>query len=221
MIQLVTSKRFIGELLEDLNISSSDYVHRFYSWIEYGIGMMDLAKFYTHRAKVVEIKNHKGMLPCDTKFFHSMWVEGTKPCGNYGLSYIQLSTSPLVGKDFKGYPIANNKISIEGRFINSDKEKQKVLVVYRGVPKDEEGYPMIPDNPFVFEALNFYIIYRLGMKGVEHPLIKWSDAYQLWLQAYPRASNDVNWMTPAEYEEFTTFWNSPYMGNMVSQLYIS
>ena len=80
---------------------------------------------------------------------------------------------------------------------------------------------MIPDNPFVFEALMFYIIYRLALKGIEHPIIKFDVAQQQWERLYPRAANDVNWMTPSEYTEFTSFWNSPYMGNMVNNLYIN
>ena len=221
MIKLTTSARFIGELLDDLNLSSGDYIDRLYAWIEYGLGMMNLAKYYTLKSTPVDIINHRGILPCDAQFIHSLWTMDLGASDIRGLRYVQVSTSHLAGKQLKGYPISNNKISIDGYYIHSDAPKGKVIIVYRAIPRDDNGYPMIPDNPFVFEALNFYIIYRLALRGIEHPIIKFKDALQLWNDAYPRASNDVNWMTPSEYEEFTMFWNSPYMGNMVKQHYIS
>lgn len=222
MIKLITSARFIGELIDDLDISTSSYVNRFYSWIEYGLGMMDLSKYYSLQSRVVEIDNHRGELPCDAKFIHSIWTQGSgdiQTSNNYGMAYLQTGSSPLIGKNFKGYPVANTRISVDGYYINSDVKKAKVLVVYRGIPRDRDGYPMVPDNPLVFEALMYYIIYRLALRGVSHPVIDFNTALMMWERLYPRASNDVNWFTPSEYEEFTNFWNSPYIGNMVQQLY--
>ena len=67
----------------------------------------------------------------------------------------------------------------------------------------------------------FFIIYRLALKGIEHPIVKISDAMTQWNVLYPRASNDVDWMSQPEYEEFTQMWNSPLLGNLVQNLYIS
>ena len=130
MIKLITSARFIGEIIEDLDLSGADYIHRFYSWIEYALGQMNLSKYYSLKSKIIEINNHRGLLPCDTKYIHSVWAQGTKACGDYGLSYVNTSSSHLVGFDHKGYPISNDKISIDGYHIHSDKSNTKVLLVY-------------------------------------------------------------------------------------------
>lgn len=224
MIKLISSKRFIAETIEDLNLSSPDYLDRIYSWIEYGLGIMDMSKYYSLKSKWIEIKQHRGQLPCSYKYLHSFW-DYNNSCRSsnnpYGLNYVPTSNSPLVGKDYIGYPVANRKISVDGEYIYSDVEKGKLLLIYRDIPKDEEGFPLVPDNPFVFEALLYFIIYRLALKGIEHPIIKYGDAFQQWERLYPRAANDVNWMALSEYEEFTQFWNSPYLGNMVKDLYIS
>lgn len=223
MLKLITSARFIGETIEDLDLNTSDYVDRFYSWIEYGLGMMGLAKYYTFQSAVIEIENHRGNLPCDAKFVHSVWTQGAKntKSDKGTMEYVSTSNSPLVGRDFKDYPVSNRRISIDGSYIHSDVPKATVLLIYRGIPRDCDGYPMIPDNPFVFEALMYYIIYRLALKGVAHPTVSFESALQLWERMYPRAANDVNWMTPQEYEEFTSYWNSPYIGNIIENLYVS
>lgn len=220
MIKLSSSKKFIAEVIEDLNLSSNDYIDRMYAWIEQGLGIMDMAKFYSMKTEIIDIVNYRGNLPCDYKFVHSVWAI-TGNTDNNGLAYIPVSTSPLVGFNYKGYPVSNTKISIDGYYIHSDVIKGKVLLVYRAVPKDCDGYPMIPDNPFVKEALMFFIIYRLALKGIEHPIVKISDAMTQWNVLYPRASNDVDWMSQPEYEEFTQMWNSPLLGNLVQNLYIS
>lgn len=224
MIKLSSSKRFIAEVIEDLNLSSMDYIDRVYSWIENALGVMDMAKYYCLKSEVVKIDNHRGLLPCDYRFLHSVWVtNGSERPTNasLGLAYVPVSSSPLVGRNYEGYPISNKKISIDGYHIHSDAPKAKVLVVYRAIPRDSEGYPMIPENAFVKEALMFYIIYRLALKGIQHPIIKVGDAIQRWETLYPRAANDVDWMTQSEYEEFTQMWNSPLLGNLVQDLYIS
>lgn len=224
MIKLTSSKRFIAEIVEDLNLSTVDYIDRLYSWIEYGLGMMDMAKYYTLKSEIIQIDNYRGILPCDLVFVHSLWSTnglGSNGNGGVNLAYIPVSTSPLVGFNHKGYPISTRKVSVDGYHIHSDVRKTKVLLVYRSLPKDCDGYPMIPDNPYVKEALMFFIIYRLALKGIAHPIIKIGDAMGKWEQLYPRASNDVNWMSQPEYEEFTQMWNSPLLGNIVQDLYIS
>lgn len=224
MIKFVSAKKVIAEIVEDLNLSSVDYIDRMYAWIERALGMMDMSKYYTLKAEFVDIDNYKGVLPCDVKFIHSLWETSNSYSVNNlrdNLSYIPVSTSPLVGFNHKGYPISTKKVSVDGYFIYSDIIKSKVLLIYRGIPKDCDGFPLVPDNPYVEEALMFYIIYRLALKGIEHPVVKIGDAMAQWNQLYPRASNDVNWFTQPEYEEFTQMWNSPLLGNMVQDLYIS
>ena len=106
-------------------------------------------------------------------------------------------------------------------FINTDIENGNILLVYRAIPKDEEGYPMIPDNAFLTEALNYYIIHRLALKGIEHPLIKFNVAYQMWERLYPRAGNDIEWLSLPELEEFERMWTNPLLGNIRNNLYIN
>lgn len=223
MITFISSKRFIAEVLEDISLNSPDYMDRIYAWIEYGLGQMGMSKYYKFKSEVIEIDNHRGILPCDIKFIHSFWAKGSGGCGcgTSGLTNIFISDNPMVGKDLQGYPRSNARINIDGYHVHSDIRKDKFLLLYKGVPKDKEGYPEVPDNPFVFEALTFYIIYRLALKGIEHPIIKMGDALQRWEKLYPRASNDVDWMDSSEMADFTAYWNSPYLGNIVEHLYIS
>lgn len=217
-MKLITSKRFIGELIEDINVSPSDYLHRLYGWIDNGLELMGLTNYYPLTADIASIENKESPLPCDLKYLHSLWVQGESPCGRYGLFNVPLNTDVLNSVDIKDASITRQNISVVGNYIKSPVDNIKVLVIYRAVPKDEEGFPLVPDNAFVSEALRYYIIYRLGLKGIEHPVIRWDNAYQQWERLYPRAANDVNWFTSYELEDFNTYWQSNTVQHLLKQI---
>lgn len=216
-MKLISSKRFIAEAIEDLPMDLSGYIHRFYSWIEYALGQIGLVKYYKLTYKIIEIDNNRGELPCNYHFIHSAWIRST---ADGGLAYLNLTGSPFIGY-LTGYTESGNKGRIEDNYIYTDIKKGKILLMYREIPKDEEGYPFIPDNPFLNEALLYYIIYRLALKGVSHPTISFDKALQLWNTMYPRAGNDIEWFTLPELEEFERSWSYILKGNIANNLYIN
>lgn len=216
-MKLISSKRFIGEAISDLSIDVTEYIDRIYAWIDSALGQIGLVSFYPLTRQVIEIANHKGKLPCNFQFVHSLW--GVSGC-NGGLGYINLSGSPFIG-DVDGYTSIGNRGSIEGNFVHTDLKEGKLLLVYRAVPKDDQGFPMIPDNAFLNEALLYYIIYRLGFSGIQHPIIKMGDAYDMWEKLYPRAGNDIEWFDLSQMEEFKRMWTNNLAENGTDNLYIN
>lgn len=219
-MKLISSKKFIGQTLENSPIDISDFIRSIYDWIECALGQIGLVKYYPLTHKVIDIKSHKGELPCDYNFVHSAWIRNNCGCTG-GWSYLNLTGSPFIGNCLDLYTKAGNKGSLEGNYIHTDIDNGKILLVYRAVPQDDEGYPMIPDNAFLTEALNYYIIHRLALKGIEHPIIKFNVAYEMWERLYPRAGNDIEWFSLPELEEFTRMWNNPLIGNITDNLYIN
>lgn len=219
-MRLVSSKRIIAETIEDFPMDLSNYVDSFYRWIEYAIGQIGLVKYYTLTSTVIDIENHRGKLPCCLHFIHSAWIRCSCNC-NGGLGYLNLTGSPFVGHEINNYTKVGNKGSLDGNYINTDIKEGKILLVYRKMPKDDDGYPLVPDNAFLFEALTFYLIYRLAIKGIEHPIIKFGDALRRWEELYPRAGNDIEWFTLPELEEFRRMWTSSLKANTTENLYIN
>jgi len=93
-----------------------------------------------------------------------------------------------------------------------------IIFLYKGLPCDAEGYPMVPKSAKTNEALRFWIIYNLGIMGYEHPVVKWNDALTLWEKNYPRAKNELNWMDAQEQQEFTEMWNTILIGDKSNSL---
>jgi hypothetical protein len=80
---------------------------------------------------------------------------------------------------------------------------------------------MIPKSAKLDEALTYYLIQRLALKGYQHPIIKFEDARNIWLNSYVGAASDVEWFTLPELEEFSRFWGTVQVDSMTDNLYIN
>lgn len=223
MTHYISSKEIIGQVLTDFNVPKTDYIDRMYDWIRNALEIMEMEKYYTNSVCIKDIENNKTTLPCCIEFLHSIWVpkvEGGNCRNDKGLQKLTIRNNPLIGKLIKDNYHPHSFGTVDGNFLYTSFEKGQVIIFYRGVPVDKEGYPLVPRNAKVKEALPFYIIYRLGLSGYDHPRIKWNEAYQMWERLYPAASNSVDWMDLTEYQEFTEMWNNPILGDLANNNYI-
>lgn len=216
-MQVKSSKQVIGALISDINLDISDIEHRLFEWIDMALDIMDITKHYVLQRDIIEIDNNKGNLPCGMDNLHSIWGRGH--CG--GLEYINITGSPLVLERTDLYQMYGVLASIEGNTLNTSFKKGKVLVIHKSPPKDCDGYPMIPKSAKLDEALMYYIIYRLALKGHKHPTVSFELAYQQWNSLYVGAANDVEWFTLPELEEFSRFWGTIQVDGITDNLYIN
>lgn len=221
MVKLISSSRIIAENIEDLNLDVSEYIDRVYTWIENAVATIGCIKAYPLTHKILDIKEGITELPCDLKYVHSAWIRTNQCSDGSGIGYLSLTNSPFIGKDLVSHTKTGNMGNLDGNYLYTDIKEGNLLLVYRRIPKDKKGFPMIPDNPILFEALNYYIIYRLGFRGIKHPLISFEMAMQKWEQLYPRASNSIDWFTLPELESFTRMWSIILSGHITDNLYIN
>lgn len=78
-----------------------------------------------------------------TDTFHNLYGE-TKTTGNYCLND-KLPRS------------VDYTFTVNNSYIYLSKEKGKIKMSYRAIPVDEDGYPMIPDDPVFQRALRLFI----------------------------------------------------------------
>lgn len=220
MINYISSKQLIGRVISDLNLQDTSYVDDMKRWIEEGIEIMEIPSYYVYKTHRAIVNGRKASLPCDAQYIQSVlldsncWVNENYD-NNYifNLNRIIIRNSPMLGAGIRIPVIENAFGTIDGGFLNVTFDRGAVLFVYKGVPCDCDGYPMVPKDAKVYEAFNFYMIYKLGLAGFKHPVMNWDSAYQLWEKHYPRAANSVNWFTPQEYQEFTEMWNNRLLGD--------
>jgi hypothetical protein len=222
LINYISSKQIIGRFLKELAIEDTTYVDDIPMWIEDALEIMGVPNYYVNKFAVKQVESYKTSLPCDIQFLHGVWVShNLNPCiDKSSLRRLFIRNNPLIGEAIKtaaheaAYGMINNQI------LHTSFEKGYVYFAYKGLPLDNEGFPLVPKNSFLQEALQYWFIYKMSFSGYIHPVVSRQEAYQLWNQNYPKASNDINWMDLQDMQDFTELWTNPLLGDLHNNNYI-
>lgn len=98
--------------------------------------------------------------------------------------------------------------------IQTSFETGYIDIVYIGFPVDEDGYPLVVDNEYYIQAIEWYIILMLIQKGYSHPIFDWKTAKnEFWGNPETReagwkakAANNVRIPSIQDAERFTRMW---------------
>jgi len=214
-ISLVSAESLIGEFLQDYNMNSSDFISRLNRHIVRGIELMDIDTYFNRCYATITIEEGRGVLPCEMKYLEAIFISlGDTP------HRIDYSNNDLTALDFmeEDMQIFSDAYIQEGILTIKDYEGD-AYVVYRGLPINEKGYVLMPDDAWLMEALGFFLIYKLGISGYKHKVFNIADAEQRWNALYPRARNSVNFPTVQEMQNFTEMWSNPLKGDWFNGLF--
>lgn len=104
----------------------------------------------------------------------------------------------------------NSKLDL----IQTSFERGYIDIVYTSLPIDNDGYPLLIDNEYYIQAIEWYIILMLIQKGYSHPIFDWKTAYamfwgnpQLGESGWKaKAANNVRIPSLQDAERFTRMW---------------
>lgn len=149
----------------------------------------------------INIENNKGLLPCDL-----VSIEGTRYKVNDVDAYIALryasdifhsqyheSTSPDLCTD------SDATYSINNGVIYTSFKEGILEMAYKGIIVDDEGLPMIPDNPSFKQALKYYILWQYSEPARYRNEVTrdvYEDIKQQYFWYVGQASNSFNMLTP-------------------------
>jgi hypothetical protein len=220
---LISINSTIGRFLKDLGLEGTSYVEDIPRWTEDAISILGASSYYVYRRQKQEVRDYKCPLPCDMEVLHSIFVTDTleEALDIKQLKRLFIRDSPMFGGDL--FTTTNGAAaygSINGNTLHTSFDKGVVYFVYKGIPIDCDGMPLVPKSAELNTALQYYYIYRMALSGYKHPVLDFKDALQLWERHYPRASNDINWMNLQEYQAFTELWTNPLLGDLNANNYI-
>lgn len=129
------------------------------------IRIMGMPPMFIEKTEEIEIRNHRGALPCD---FHEMIQVRTKrrhhKCHDREHSHVmRYSTDSfhMSHMDDKHRHFMDEHTDptykIQGRVIFTSMKEGKIEIAYSAIAVDDEGYPLIPDNSSFTKALELYI----------------------------------------------------------------
>lgn len=91
-------------------------------------------------------------------------------------------------------------------YIHTTFETGLILFVYKGVPTDNDGFPLVPDHVKFKEACSWYIAKKLKLRGNAQVSVDYSTANQMWNKRCTQARNQANFPDLDKYEEFLQHW---------------
>jgi len=137
-------------------------------WIGELYGLMGTPSLLEGELCRIEIEDYKGKLPSNLVSIYGIRLDDGgeyKPMRYNGDSFgyrLHCTDSPSFNC------VSDTTYKLNNDFIFTDFPEGFVEISYTLLPIDEDGFPLIPDDAAVIEAMTWYIAYKIG--------------YRLWMQ---------------------------------------
>lgn len=174
--------------------------------VNYTVHFMRLlgrSKAFINKTAYIDIEDYRGLLPCDFNKMIQVRLKDSNEVFRASTDSFHMSENKSDSKDLT-YKLQNSVI------FTSLKEGT-IEISYEAFAVDDEGYPLIPDNSAVINALEAYIKYKhftilfdLGkiQAGV------YQNAVQEYTWAIGQAQSSMIMPSIDEMEAITNSWNT-------------
>jgi hypothetical protein len=112
----------------------------------------------------------------------------------------------IVNKSFK-IP-KNNKewYSLKELVIKTSIESGCVTIAYKTFALDEEDYPLILNDYKTFQAIKWYVVLELSLRGLKHPVIDYRLAKESFDEYRHKCRNNQLTLTHSQMKRFVSNW---------------
>ena len=174
------------------------------------IGTFGLPKFYQDKEADIEIEGYMGQLPCDL-----ISINMVKDCKtNIPLRSMTSEFNPG-GKYYRGIK-HEPQFKTQGRTIITSFKCGNIHISYKAIPVDDEGLPLLIDNPKYLKALEQYIkcqaftiLYDMGK--ITGQVLNHTEQEYAW--AAGQLTEEFNTLSVAEMESVTNMLNQLIVRN--------
>lgn len=105
---------------------------------------------YIDKDAEVEIKDYRSKLPCDL-----IQINMIKDCKSHHM--LRSATDYFDNNHIKHNDHDDLVFKVQGMVLVTNIKEGKVIVSYKSIPIDKDGFPLIPDHPAFLTALESYI----------------------------------------------------------------
>lgn len=212
----------IAEFLATTKITDSSYADDILAWIPQAINLCKVRNILEPRACVIDVHHQIGKLPCglqtiDGLFYNNRRLrKGTgvidrRVCKDTTKTDFQsyFVTDPtdegyvnnsqdyrlIRGLDLKQMPEENGSTDYYIPFpnhIQTTFDEGQVVIFYRKISTDKDGYPLIPDEENIRQAIFWWLMGRVTISGYKHPDARMDYDYcESKFKQYARAGKNV------------------------------
>lgn len=201
-IQYINIRRIMDELNKHPLLSDIT-LEQVVSYLVTFINIFGIPKLYQDKETLIKIEQYRGLLPCDLVSINQVMDCKTKLC-------LRSSTNTFTNCDSK------YTFRVQGRAIITSLQEGEILVSYKSIPIDEDGFPLLIDNSVFIEALKEYIkkeyfsiLFDLGK--LNQAVLQHTEQRYAWLAGQLRSEFTIP--SVSEMESIKNMWTRPIQNN--------
>jgi hypothetical protein len=215
-IQYTNIRRVLDDLLEDTHMENLTLEQVVKHTIRF-IGKHGYPKLYQDKQEDVEIHEFRGVLPCDLVSINQVRDKRTRICLRSMTDTIyppegKHDDCPPIGHPL-GHPIGHYDhihpelaFKTQGRIIYTSFPEGLLEIVYKAIPLDEDGFPLLIDNESYLDALEAYIsmnVLRNKFRQGKIAAAVYQDAQQVYAVAARELMTEMSTPSLSEMESIS------------------
>lgn len=148
------------------------------------ISIFGMPKFYFDKQETLHIDNYRAVLPCDLIAINQVKECTTNTC-------LRSMTDNFLSEDYynkrNGYRVPQElTFKVQGQVIFTSFREGDITVSYKAIPVDDNGFPLLIDNPTFLKTLEAYIkkeIFTImfDMGKIASPVLQNAQQQYSWL----------------------------------------
>lgn len=198
-VSTVSINQLIYRIQDEFEFNDSSWKSKAKRAIARGLDYIGSGIMVERVSEILTVENYKAEMPCDIKFLE---------CIKYDGYFI----GPINNSDNIDTSVVHPSASayIDPGYIKTTFEEGEIVVYYKRIPVDDDGYPYIPNDEILKEALVWRAVYGLLLAGYKHHTISsYLEARAAWDQLKEEARIHAIFPTTWNMENFREWWLSP------------
>jgi hypothetical protein len=197
----ISSKAIIAKVMRDLKPGNTSWTIDALEWIGEALDFIGFHAGFEKKSKCLKVNSFRAALPCDFYDMHSVEKDGRPLILTSGSRSFEPSKLTI---ERMRYP--ERTYSLNPNYIIAGFEEGELTLNYLAFPVDEDGFPMVPDNIYYKQALEWYIIRQMLMGGFKHEAFNYQFADQKWGHYCVAAQNDAAFPSVDKAQSFMNGW---------------
>lgn len=199
-------KSIIAGLYRDLGTNTEINEQDVVEWVAESLSMIGSYAQLEEISTVLNVVNHRVELPCSLVYVKDLTHNGRplswsskSAANNYNCP--ECNQLPTCCTDYNFY--------IQDGILNTSLTEGDLCLVYVGVPVDEEGYPLVPDDVYFDKALKAYVTYMFDKIQFRKGLLPdavYKESKQDWLFYVNSARGSANMPDTAKLDKLQKIW---------------
>lgn len=207
MIEKFTSVRqTIAKVYRDLNLEDEDRWMDMIEWAAEALEQIGAFPQYVQKPAILEIQNYRAAIPCDLHKVTGITFQ--QEALKYNAGTFDIDKNAKDNTNIR--TVSHAGYTMNDGFFNFNFEKGKAEIAYLGIPVDEEGFPLIPDNISYREAVEKYIVMKMMYgKFISGNLQQgiWQEIKNDWHWFCGQARGKANMPNVDKMESIKNMWN--------------